>query len=170
MADVADDAGNAHHLSGWIPEREYRERNVDRASILSMGDRIERADCAPRPDPLDVLGHLAAAVGLGEHDDVLSDDFLARVPEQRFGAPVPTDDGPVQRRRVNRVAGRFHDGRQQRPGSLRLVALRDVADDDGNGHHPAGRVPNGARRNAHRNPPSVPPQAQSLVLGNGSAL
>ena len=90
--------------------------------------------------------HFVAAAGWSENGSVLSDDFLARVSEQRFGAPVPTDDGAVQAYAVNRVVRRFHDRGQQSPGLLGLLALRDIAENGGNGYHFTGGVSDGGPR------------------------
>ena len=45
----------------------------------------------------------------GENGDIFADNFLARITEQHFRSPVPTDDGSVQGYGVNRIVGRFYD-------------------------------------------------------------
>ena len=114
---------SAHYLPGWIADWRDRERDIDRAAVLPEENPLERTDADSVPDRPEDLAQFVAAAGWSENGSVLSDDFLARITEQHFGAPVPTDDGAVQAYAVNRVVRRFHDRGQQSPGLLGLLPL-----------------------------------------------
>src|ERR1022692_3417390 len=123
LADVVGDGGSAHYLPGWIPDRGDRKQDIDQSAVLPSADRFARTDPAALPsadrfartDPAalpdgpEVLTHFVRAARRSENVNVLSDDFLARVTEQHFGAVVPTDDGAVQPFADDRVVRGFDD-------------------------------------------------------------
>jgi hypothetical protein len=46
-----------------------------------------------------------------EDGEVLPDGFRARIAEQHFGAVVPTGDGSIERKGMNRIGSGFDDSR-----------------------------------------------------------
>ena len=109
--------------------RRDRERYVHLAPSLGPKNGLERGHGAPLANGLQEPSHFFAAARRSENGYALADDLLGGVPKQFFGSAVPTDDGAIQIHGVNGVVRAFHDRGQQSPASLRLVALRDIAQD-----------------------------------------
>ena len=71
---------------------------------------------------------------------------------------------------MDRIVGGLYDRGQQGPVSLRLVALRDIAEDGGDGHHYSGGVSDGGPGEGCVEPPPVFAHAHALVLREDLAL
>src|SRR5450432_1954823 len=114
--------------------------------------------------------HFVAALPWNQYGSVLSDHLLGRVPEQPFGALVPTERNSIQRSAGNGIVRRLDDRCQQSLGFFGLLAFRDVPEDSRDGYHFTGGVFDRRPRNGYVNLSSVPAQAQTFVLGDDHAL
>ena len=91
---------------------------------------------------------LVATIGRHQQGCIPSDDLIRRVPEQRFGASVPTEECPIQPSADHRVVGRFDDRGQQSKGLFRFLAFRDVFNLGHGIERVAGTVPHHGERYA----------------------
>jgi hypothetical protein len=169
LAHVAGDGGGAHDFAGGISNRRNGEANLDSAAVLLLKNGFQAADAAPSLNGPDALVEFGQVARRGERPRALADHFPARVPEQKFSAPVPTDDRPVPRDAVNCRLGAFHDRCQQRLRLLGFPAPGGVSQNRGDRRYFPSRIPEGASRYRDVDPPPVFAQAQALVLGNGCA-
>lgn len=94
-ADITADDGSARHFSRWIPDRRDGEQDIDPTSVLLLENSLKRTDGVCLPDCLDATADFIIATGRSEDGGISSNDFLARITEQNFGASVPTEDSPI---------------------------------------------------------------------------
>src|SRR5271165_5071413 len=81
LGDVTGNFGRADDIAAKVSDRRNRQRNIDRASVLALSDRLIVVDPLTTPDAFENSGFFVVAISGNEQSDRLADRFLGRIAE-----------------------------------------------------------------------------------------
>ena len=169
-ADVAGDGGGAGDLAISIPNAGDADRNLGQAAVLAQVDGFKRGDRGAPSNQFESRLQALLSFGSNQHRDVRPHRLLGGVAIQPPGLPVPTENGPVQVNRVDRILGGLHNRGQQGAGFVGLESLRLIAGDHRDGDDFTQGVSNRPQGQREMNSLPVLAQAHTLHGGAGVAL